>query len=369
MLIAALALAALALVAGWVSPREAPGLLDLHVLSLFFVLIVAVACAKRSELFTLGVRAVLSRVHSSRGLAAAAILVTGVTAALVTNDVALFLVVPFTLAFEAASPGFDATAVVVLEIQAANLLGCLTPTGNPQNLFLYVHGGFTPGSFFAAQAPWVLGMTLATLAAAPFLVPARVLSPPGKRAVAVERKRATAALVLIALELLAIFRLIPPIVPVLATLPALLLLGSDLLKTDFTLIAVFAALFVGVEGLRRSPLFHALDPTRLFGATPSGFVLSGALLSQFVSNVPAALLLAPAAAGGAAMTALLYGVNAGGCGTPIASLANLIGARIYLAEKESARRFWTLFLLASGALLVAAVGLSLLLVKYSVGPR
>src|SRR5664280_3848031 len=85
MLAAAAGLAILALLAGWVRPFEVPGLLDLHVLSLFFVLIVAVACAQKSGLFAFAVRAVLSRVRSARALAAAAVLVTGVTAALVTN--------------------------------------------------------------------------------------------------------------------------------------------------------------------------------------------------------------------------------------------------------------------------------------------
>ena len=367
MLPAALALAALALVAGWVAPREVPSLLDAHVLSLFFVLIVAVALAHRSGLFGRGVRMVLARVKSSRSLALAAVLVTGTTAALVTNDVALLLVVPFTLAFEAAAPAFEAAGVVVLEIAAANVIGCLTPTGNPQNLFLFVRGGFTAGSFFAAQAPWALGMAAVTCAAIPFVVPARALSHPAGAAPLVQPLRASAALALLVLELLAIFAVLPVWVPLAAALPALSLLGRDALSVDFSLVGVFAALFVGVEGLRRSALFVLLDPVRLFGTSPEGFVFSGALLSQAVSNVPAAILLAPAAAGHAgAFTALLYGVNAGGCGTPVASLANLIGARLYLASRPGRRKFWRLFFAVSFGLLGAALALSLLLLKYSV---
>jgi Na+/H+ antiporter NhaD/arsenite permease-like protein len=366
-LLAALALAALALLLGWVRPAEVPGLLDVHVLSLFFVLIVAVECAKKSQLFAFGVRAVLARVRSARALAAAAVLLTGATAALVTNDVALLLMVPFTLAFEAAAPGFETAGLVVLEIASANLLGSLMPTGNPQNLFLFVRGGFTPGSFFGAQAPWVLGMAAATLLLVPLVVRERPLPAPAVHAIRVEPLAAAAALALIALELLAIFRAVPPAVPGVAALFALAVLGRDAWRADFSLVAVFAALFVGVEGLRRSALFHALDPIRLFGSSPAGFVVSGALLSQAVSNVPAALLLAPAAAAApaGAFTALLYGVNAGGCGTPIASLANLIGARLYLAGRSSRRTFWRLFAVASTALLVLAVMLSLALVKYS----
>lgn len=370
MLIAALALAALALLAGWVTPADVPGLLDFHILSLFFVLIVAVACATRSGLFAFGVKAVLSRMRSSRRLAVAAILTTGVTAALVTNDVALLLVVPFTLAFEASAPAFETAGIVVLEISAANLIGCISPTGNPQNLFLYLRGGFTPSTFLAAEAPWVLGMGAATLLAVPFVVPARSLPAPSGVPIRVEPARAAAAVVLIVLELLAVFGHLPRVIPPLAALPALVLLGRDLSRTDFSLVAVFAALFVGVEGLRRSPLAHVFDPTAVFGTSAGGLVVSGALLSQGVSNVPAALLLAPAAAVSAdprAFIGLLHGVNAGGCGTPIASLANLIGARIYLAGRSDRRRFWTLFAAVSTALLLVAIALSLALLKYSVG--
>jgi Na+/H+ antiporter NhaD/arsenite permease-like protein len=85
-------------------------------------------------------------------------------AALVTNDVALLLVVPFTLGFEAAAPGFDAAPVVVLEISAGSLIGCLTPTGNPRNLFLFARGGFHPREFLGVQAPWVGAAALALLA-------------------------------------------------------------------------------------------------------------------------------------------------------------------------------------------------------------
>jgi Na+/H+ antiporter NhaD/arsenite permease-like protein len=364
---AALALAALALAAGWVAPGEVPGLLDARVLSLFFVLIVTVELARRSGLFARAVRGVLARVRSSRSLALAAVLVTGAAAALVTNDVALLLVVPFTLAFEAAAPAFEAAGVVVLEIAAANVIGCLTPTGNPQNLFLFVRGDFTAGSFFAAQAPWVLGMTVATCAAIPFAVPARALVPPAGPAAPVRPFLAAAAVSLLVLELLAIFGVLPVWAPFAAALAALPLLGRDALRVDFSLVGVFAALFVGVEGLRRSALFALLDPVRVFGTSPEGLMLSGAVLSQAVSNVPAAILLAPGAAGHAGgFTGLLYGVNAGGCGTPVASLANLIGARLYSASRPAGRRFWRLFFAVSFALLGAALALSFLLLKYSV---
>jgi Na+/H+ antiporter NhaD/arsenite permease-like protein len=365
MLRVSIALAVGALLFRLVSPSEIRALLDLHLLSLFLVLILAVECLKRSGLVEAVVGRVLSRVRTERALAVAAILTTGVVSAMVTNDVALLLVVPFTLAFEKVAPEFDPVRVVVLEIQAANLLGCLTPTGNPQNLLLFSRGGFTTASFLAAQLPWVFGMALAMLAAVPLLVPKRALPAPPKADRPVEPRLATAGLLLLSLQLLAISQAIPRLAPLVAAVPAAALLGKGLLRTDFTLLGVFSALFVGVEGLRRSAVFDALDPVALLGATPFGFVLSGALLSQVVSNVPAAILLAPAAAqagGGGLFTALLYGVNAGGCGMPIASLANLIGADLYLRGRAHRAPFWGLFLAVSFGLLGVAVGLSLALI-------
>ena len=365
MLPASLALALVALFFRLVSPSEIRALLDLHLLSLFLVLILAVECLKRSGLVAVVVAGVLSRVRSERALGAAAVVTTGAVSAMVTNDVALLLVVPFTLAFEKVAPEFDPVRVVVLEIQAANLLGCLTPTGNPQNLLLFSRGGFTTVSFFSAQLPWVAGMAAATLAFVPVLVPRRTLPSPPALERPVEPRLATAGLVLLSLQLLAISQVVPRLVPLVAALPAAALLGKGLLRTDFTLLGVFSALFVGVEGLRRSSVFAALDPVALVGATPAGFVLSGALLSQLVSNVPAAILLEPAAAlagGGGRFTALLYGVNAGGCGMPIASLANLIGADLYLRGRTHHAPFWRIFLGVSFALLAIAIALSLALV-------
>jgi len=102
---------------------------------------------------------------------------------------------------------------------------------------------------------------------------------------------------------------------------------------------------------------------RIFGHHARGLVLSGGLLSQVVSNVPAAMLLAPAASGAAGFRGLLYGVNAGGCGTPVSSIANLIGAQLFVREGGDGREFWRAFLPVSFAGLVLLVAVSLLLVS------
>ena len=163
---------------------------------------------------------------------------------------------------------------------------------------------------------------------------------------------------LLVLEFAALFRLLPNVVPVVAAALALPLLARRAHPRDFTLIPVFAALFVGVEGLRRASWFEPISALAAGGS--AALMLCGALLSQLVSNVPAALLLAPSVPAGSldGAIALLYGVNAGGCGTPHSSLANLIGAGLLLRMRKH-RPFWGLFLKLSFALFGVAVLLSL----------
>jgi Na+/H+ antiporter NhaD/arsenite permease-like protein len=363
LLVASGGLAAAALLAGRVRPAEVPSLLDTRLLSLFFVLTIAVELGKASDLFDRLVAAVAGRARSARGLACGMVLVAGALAAVLTNDVALFLVVPFTMLFRRVTD-LDLAPVVVLEVAATNLIGCISPLGNPQNLFLYERGGFRPGPFFAAQVPWVASATLLLLAVVPRIVaPGRLHARPAEVSFDVHVPMAALCLSLLAAELASLFRWIPHVIPLALSVAGAVVLGRRLRETDFSLIFVFAFLFVGVAGLERGGLYRALDPGRFFGHEARGLVLSGALLSQFVSNVPAAMLLAPAAAGAAGFRALLYGVNAGGCGTPVASLANLIGAQLWVREGGDVRRFWRRFLPVSATLFLLLVGVSLVLVS------
>lgn len=360
---ATLAISAVAM--GRVRPSEVPGLLDLRLLTLFFVLTVAVELGKQSDLFDRLVEAVVRRARHARALAFALLGVTALCAALLTNDVALLLVVPFTMLFRKVTD-MDLTPLIVLEIAAANLLGALTPIGNPQNLFLYARGGFTPGGFLAVQLPFVGGAAVLLAAAVPLLVPRRDFEPPAAARFDVDPKLAVAFVLLLAAEIAALEGLIAWSAPLLLSLAGIAMLGRRALEADFSLVFVFAFLFVGVEGLERGRLYRALDPEGLFGHGPTGLLISGALLSQVVSNVPATLLLAPAVRAPQGFTALLYGVNAGGCGTPISSLANLIGAQLYFREGGRSGPFWRLFLPTSFALLAALLAWSLAILRLTI---
>jgi len=357
---ATLALAAVAM--GLVRPAEIGGLLDVRLLALFFVLTIAVELGKASDLFDRLVAAVVRRARHARALAFALVGVTALCAALLTNDVALMLVVPFTMLFRKVAD-MDVAPLVVLEVASANLLGALTPIGNPQNLYLYTRGEFTHARFLAVQLPFAAGAALLLAAAVPLLVRPVDFEPPEAAAFDVDPILAAGFAVLLVAEVVSLSGLLSWRVPLALSILGAGLLGRRILETDFSLVFVFAFLFVGVAGLERGRLYHALDPERLFGHGPTGLLVSGAVLSQFVSNVPAAMLLAPAVRSPQGFTALLYGVNAGGCGTPFSSLANLIGGELYTRSEGRSGRFWRVFLPTSFALLAAILAWSLAVLR------
>jgi Na+/H+ antiporter NhaD/arsenite permease-like protein len=348
------ALASAAIVLGRVKPSEIPGLMDTRILTLFFVLTVAVEMGKVSGLFDRLVVTAIRRTRTSRGLAFSMIGVTALLAAILTNDVALFLVVPFTMLFRKVE-GVTRAPFVVLEVLSANLLGAVTPIGNPQNIFLFERGTFTVGSFFAAQLPFTAGAAVLLVATVFFLVPRRNLEAPVPGSFDVDPLLAVGFFVLLAAEVASLVGLVPHQAPLLLSVPGLLLLGRRVFEADFSLVLVFALLFVGIPGLERGKLYQLIDPEKIFGHQPTGLLLSGALLSQAVSNVPAALLLAPAAATPQGFRGLLYGVTAGACGSPIGSVANLIGAQIYVREGGRPGYFWRPFCAVSGVILILLI--------------
>jgi len=362
LLVASFTLAVAAVAMGRVRLSEAPGLIDTRLLALFFVLTIAVELGKASSLFDRLVEAVVRRVRTARGLACGMIAASGVLAAILTNDVALFLVVPFTMLFRRVVD-LELAPIVVLEVAAANLVGSISPLGNPQNLFLFTRGGFTLGEFLASQSPWVAAAAAVLFAAVPFAVPRRRLDARPARAFEVDPVLAGACVVVLAAEVASLLHAVHHWVPLALSLAGAALLGRRIREADFSLVFVFAFLFVGIAGLERGRLYETLNPIALFGHQARGLVLSGALLSQFVSNVPAAMLLAPAAGTLDGFRALIHGVNSGGCGTPISSLANLIGAQLFARGGGSTRAFWKTFLPLNAVLLVLLVAVSLLLVS------
>lgn len=339
-LVAAVAIVAIAFLAtGRVTLQTALHAIDVDLLLVLFALLVAVEILRESGWLDFAVAKTTSRFDHTRSFAATMLGVTGVLAALVTNDVALFIVIPFTVAAGRLTK-FDVDDVVILEVVAANLLGCLTPLGNPQNLFVYHRSGWSAAQFVMTMLPFVSVSAIGLLIAIA-LLPRETLSEHDVALPPLDNRAAIAGAITFALVLLEIARVTngwPAAIA--AGISAAIFLRR---RVDLSIVPLFFFAFIVVEGLRTFPI------------RPRDTYWTAIAASQLISNVPATVLLTPFAHGD--WRALLYGVNAGGCGTIIASLANLLGWRIYMRESGAGMRFfWRLTAVSFAFLVWIAIG-------------
>ena len=319
---------------------------DLRTLALLYCLMTVVAGLNRAGLFSRLAGALCARAGSVRRLGLALVLLSFFSSMLITNDVALITFVPFAAAVLtlARRPG-DLSRVAVLQTAAANLGSMLTPVGNPQNLYLYSRYGFSLREFLGITFPvWCASLLLC--AAACLLLPRTPLERgPEQGAQAVE-KSVWLHGGLFFLCLLTVLRILPW--PFLLGSVILVLLIADrklLGKADLFLLLTFAAFFAFSGNLARIPAVSAALKKLLAGREYGVSLLA----SQVISNVPAALLLSGFTEAG---KELVLGVDIGGLGTPIASLASLISLKLY-SRTEGAKpgRYLLEFLIVNLVLL------------------
>ena len=256
---------------------------------------------------------------------------------LLTNDTALLTFLP--LGWFVLSPtGQEKHAALLFILQncAANLCGMITPFGNPQNLYLFSYYGLSTKTFFSAMLPpFILSTVLILLCCLAF--PKDRLSVPEAQ-VTVDSRQAAVYGGLFCLAVAMVLRLVPYVLGLTVIVLALWFLDRHALKTvDWGLLATFAAFFTFSGNLAR------MEPVRVLFARllSHGTMLISALTCQIISNVPAAILLSRFTQDA---RALLVGVNVGGAGTLVASLASLITFREYTRRvPNGGKRFLFLF--------------------------
>lgn len=324
---------------------------DYRTLALLFCLMIIVAGLKELGVFSILGHILLTRAGSVRGLSAVMVLLCFFSSMVITNDVTLITFVPFTiLVFRMSGGGEKVLKLVVLETIAANLGSMATPIGNPQNLYLYSVSGLTAAQFAAAVLPYA-GLSLVMLMAAVFaggdepLLDVVVRESEGESGRELCRKMAP-FLILLVLCLLVVFRILP-YQPVFVCVAAVVLAVNRrlYLSVDYFLLLTFVCFFIFIGNMKRIPEISNF----LVSVVEGRELLTGILASQVISNVPAAILLSGFCSD---FSALLTGVNLGGLGTLIASLASLISfkffARDYPDQKgEFLKVFtiWNLFFL------------------------
>ena len=321
-----LLMAAAVALAAWrpVTPTQWLGMIDWQTLGALTGLLTITQGVERSGLLQHAARALLTRTRTARQLALLLCAVAAVLAALVTNDVSLFLLVPLTREL-AAQAELPLARLVVLEALAVNAGSALTPIGNPQNLYLWHRAGESFGGFVAMMAPTVaimLGLLLATVL---ITMPRRpIVIAPARERVATKPWLLALSCVLFVgfVTAIELHHWAPALIGVLIVYAVCQ--RQLLLHLDWALLATFALMFVVLHQLAALPIVAGLMQ-RLPLADPLSGYLSAILTSQVISNVPATLLLADALPHTAV---LAIGVNVGGFGVAPGSMANLIALRL-----------------------------------------
>lgn len=329
---------------------------NFEVLGLLLCLMAAVAGLRQAGLFSLLAGGLTRLTRNGKILGLLLTAACFVLSAFVTNDVALITFVPFTVALLGTEDRDRLIGAVVMETLAANLGSLSTPIGNPQNLLIYDTYGLGAGEFFGLSLP-VAGLCLVLTAGMSLLVLKRGADiAPAEEKSGLLRFPAVRAAALFLLCVLTVLRVLDWKITLAVTILALLIFDRKLFgKIDWGLLVTFIGFFVFVGNLARVEAVRGFVERLLEGRV----MVTSALISQAVSNVPAAAMLT-------AFTedwrGVFLGVNLGGLGTLIASMASLISYRLYGAAPKAAKgRYMLVFTLVNFVLLAVSLGLAALI--------
>lgn len=338
---------------------------DYRTIALLFCLMIIVGGFQSLGIFGMLGQFLLRGAGSVRGLSAVMVMLCFFSSMVITNDVALITFVPFTLiVFRMSGRVERVLKLVVLETVAANLGSMATPIGNPQNLYLYSIADFTAGEFVRAVLPYA-GLAFVMLMTAVLIERDEPLLDVDVREENEAQKRQIFRemlpfLILLVLCLLVVFRVLPYQPVLICVMCVVLVVNRKLyLSVDYFLLLTFLCFFIFIGNMKRIPEISSF----LISVVEGRELLMGIFTSQIISNVPAVILLSGFSSD---LSALLTGVNVGGLGTLIASLASLISFKFFAKEYPDKKGAYMLrFTIWNGIFLAVLIAEALLLGKIS----
>lgn len=283
---------------------------------LLFVIMLIVEVLKNLSIFEIVVRKLLTKVGNARGLVFVLVFTCFFSSIFITNDVSLIIFVPFAILALKKVDRIDLIIFTVsLQTIAANI-GCMVlPIGAPHNIVMYTVSKIPFESFFLLLLPYVIVSAIFLVALSLFVSPDKI-ELPQMREIKVNRQD--------------FFRKV-------------------FLGVDYYLLLTFIALFVLIGNLVNIPFFTQIFEKWIIGNE----VIWGIIASQAISNVPAAMLLSGFSTN---YEAIIVGINIGGLGTLIASMANLISYKILVREyKEFKIRYLAIFTALNVILLIILI--------------
>lgn len=316
--------------------------IDFSVLAILFCLMIVVAGFISQNLFGVISNGLLKRTSNAKTVSAVLVLICFFAAMLVTNDVTLITIVPFTIGILGNANGGRLIFVITMETVAANLGSMATPVGNPQNLYLYSAYNMNIGEFFAAVIP-ISAVSLVLVAAVMLLgKKSGEITAQSSSAAIASKPRFIMYLALFALCLLTVLRVVDYRITLGVVAIAVLFIDRRLYaKVDYSLLLTFVAFFIFVGNISAIPAVREWL-SEIIGGNE---MLSGIVLSQVISNVPAAVMLSGFTEQGGE---LMKGVDIGGLGTLVASLASLISFKQYIrSDGANARKYLGVFTLVN----------------------
>ena len=329
---------AAALITCFIIPPDAAYLdyFDVKTLTCLFCVLAVVCALKNINFFYTLARKIVLIFKNARLSILALVYITFIGSMLIANDMALLTFLPLGLfVLSSTGKGKYMAFTFIMQNIAANLGGMLTPFGNPQNLYLYTKFAIPNGEFVLIMLPpFLLSVALITLCCMIFVKPEPLELKDEKTVLPVGRT--TTYLLLFALAIIIVFRGIPYWIGLIVIPAVLLFMDRKALKmVDYPLLLTFVFFFVFSGNMARIEAVRNLFSMLLEKST----LLFSVLSCQVISNVPSAILLSQFTTN---YKELLLGVNIGGVGTLIASLASLITFREYTRNNKGKTRYYVL---------------------------
>lgn len=336
--------------------RQYIGYFDFKTLTCLFCVLAVVCALKNIKFFYILADKIVRVFKNAKMCVLALVYITFIGSMLIANDMALLTFLPLGyFVLTAASKRKYMAFTFIMQNIAANLGGMLTPFGNPQNLYLYSKYNIPNLEFISIMAlPFLFSIIIITVCCLIF-----VKSEPLKlkdEAMLLNKKRTALYLTLFALSIVIVFRVIPYWVGLIIIPPVLLVFDRKALKSvDYGLLFTFVFFFIFAGNMARIDIVRDLFSSLLNKNT----LLVSIASCQFISNVPSAILLSQFTEN---YKDLLVGVNIGGVGTLISSLASLITFREYVKHNPGKTRYYiAIFSAFNFAFLIILTGIMYLL--------
>lgn len=313
--------------------------IDFKVIILLFNLMIIVAAFKELKILDYIASTLVQRCTSIRGVTYSLVFVTFIGAMVVTNDVALITFVPITL-IVGRKLNIDVMKLVILQTIGANLGSALTPMGNPQNLFIYSFYDLSPYEFLKLTLPLTI-ISCVLLVVVIYKMKNKNIDVISLEKTNIKNKsKAIIYTIILLIILCSVFKILDYRIALLVTLSGVIILDKSLFKrVDYSLLLTFAGFFIFIGNISNMTYIKSLLESIL--SNPKSTYYSGLIASQFISNVPATMLLSGFTDN---YKELILGVNVGGLGTLIASLASVISYKLYVNENpEKSKEYIKIF--------------------------